>query len=217
MGHIRSPPATRNRDSAKSTWGRSPGSVSIVVRAATRAVKRDDSWHYRTSARASERSWQKLHNSPAAGSKNRQPVASGDSPRHCCASRNRRLGAGGPALGSGTPELAGGTFLVRSPDNGSWLSVAASGGQPHGSSKCNNGRTGATAERSAHNPSKDRRDAPDARGRLAPIATLGKAEMGSRGVTAPYWSSLVAKRQLRSEAFLFLAAPPSCGCTNPPG
>ena len=34
---------------------------------------------------------------------------------------------------------------------------------------------------------------------------------------APSWSSLVAKRQLRSEAFLFLAAPPSCGCTNPPG
>lgn len=144
-----------------------------------------------------------LRNSQVADKKNRQALASGDSPRHRCASRNRRLGAGGSALGSGTPELAGGTYLVRSTDNGGWQSVAASGGQPHGSSNRNSERTGARAGRSAHNLSKDRRDAPDAKGRLAPIAILGNSERGPRGVTAPYWSSLVAKRQLRSEAFLF--------------
>jgi hypothetical protein len=143
-----------------------------------------------------------LRNSQVAGKKNRQALASGDSPRHRCASRNRRIGAGGSALGSGTPELAGDTYLVRSTDNGGWQSVAASGGQPHGSSNRNSERTGARAGRSAHNLSKGRRDAPDAKGRLAPIAILGNSEMGPRGVTAPYWSSLVAKRQLRSEAFL---------------
>jgi hypothetical protein len=185
MRHTKRSPATRNRDSAKWTWRRSSGSVSTVVREATRAVKLDDSWHYKTSARASERSWQTLRNSQVGDKKNRQALASGDSPRHRCASRNRHIGADGSALGSDTLELAAGTSLVRWPDNGGWRSFVASGGQPHGSPNCNNGRTDAMAGRFAHNPSKDRRDAPDAKGRLAPIAILGNAEVGPRGVLVP--------------------------------
>jgi len=217
MRHTRSPAATRNRGFARWTCGRFPGSVSTVVRAATRAVKPDDNWHYRTFAGANGRSWRTLHNSQVAGSKNRWSFLPGDSPRRCWAGWNPRTDAAESARGSGMPELAGDTCLVQSNGNGGSRSVAASGGRLRGRLNHNSGRTDAAAGRTVRSLSADRRDAQNAKKRLAPSVILGNAEMGPRGVAAPCWSSLVAKLQLRSEAFLILAAPPRCGRTNPPG
>jgi hypothetical protein len=217
MRHTRLPSATRNRDSARSMWCRFPGSVPTVVHAATRAVKPDGNWHYRTSARANGWSWRTLHNSRGAGSKNPWSFLPGDSPRRCWAGRDRRTGARESALGNAATELDGGPSLAHSPGNGGWRSVAASGERLHGRQNCSSGRTGAGPGRSAHSPSKDKHDAQNAKKRLATIAAVDNAEMGPKGVAAPCWSSLVAKRQLRSEAFLILAAPPLCGRPNPPG
>jgi len=185
MGRSRSPSATRNHPLARGLSQRDAASVSTAAPESRRDVKLDDTPHYRTSARASERSPRTLHNSQVAGKKNSQLRSDRDSPRHRPpeqdSSRIRRVGVPAPAPDTDRTAPGGGIYPVRWPDNGDWRSVAANGGQTRGSPNCNSDPTDATARTSDHNPSKDRRAAPDATGRLAPIAPVGNAEMGPRG------------------------------------
>ena len=82
MRHSNEATATKNRRLASRLSDHAAAFASTVALESRHDVKPDDTRHYRTSARASERSWQTLHNSLVAGKKNPYPPSGGDSPRH---------------------------------------------------------------------------------------------------------------------------------------